>query len=388
MPRFENDYSGAEKRRQNDKRDRTVPNDNFGQIDYNFNNRRHGEEYVDMNSLYENSSKNEYEDFYTGRDDFDEQPRKSRRNPPPKKNKSKKTGQKIIALLAVLLIIFSSLAFSVLGKFNYTQGEKNQYVDSSSLVSGAGVTNVLVLGVDRRSENQTESRSDTMMLVSIDKKHNAIKMTSFLRDTWVYIPCKDTNQRLNAACTYGGYNGVRDTIEYNFGIKIDGYITADFEMFKVIVDSLGGVEVEVTEAEANEVTNHQKRYGGVTLESGTHNLTGEQALAYCRIRKIDTDFMRTQRQRTVMSAMINKVKHSNPISLYSMAKNAAPYIGTSLSKAQLTGFVLSALTCAGDIRQEKVPFDDTWRYANINGNSVIQIDLDENKEKLQEFIYN
>ena len=95
-----------------------------------------------------------------------------------------------------------------------------------------------------------------MMLISFDREHGCIKMTSFLRDSWVYIPVADKKQRLNAACTYGGYSGVVDTIEYNFGVDIDGYVVADFEMFKIMVDSIGGVEVEVTEKEANEVTNH------------------------------------------------------------------------------------------------------------------------------------
>lgn len=163
------------------------------------------------------------------------------------------------------------------------------------------------MGVDARSnESAEQTRSDTMMLVSVDSKHHAIKLVSFLRDTWVYIPSLEHEQRLNAACSDGGYKNVVETIEYNFGVKIDGYVVTDFEMFKVLVDSLGGVNVDVTEKEAKEVTNHPKRYGNVTLEAGDNKLTGEQALAYCRIRKIDTDFVRTQRQRTVMSAILKK----------------------------------------------------------------------------------
>lgn len=145
-----------------------------------------------------------------------------------------------------------------------------------------------------------------MMIVSVDSKHHSIKLVSFLRDTWVYIPSLGHEQRLNAACSDGGYKNVVETIEYNFGIDVEGYVVTDFEMFKVLVDSLGGVKIDVTEKEAKEVTNHPKRYGDVTLESGNNKLTGEQALAYCRIRKIDTDFVRTQRQRTVMSAILKK----------------------------------------------------------------------------------
>lgn len=159
-------------------------------------------------------------------------------------------------------------------------------------------------------------------------------------------------------------------------------------MFKVLIDSLGGVEVDVTEAEANEVTNHPYRYDHVTLESGKYKLTGEQALAYCRIRKIDTDFVRTQRQRTVMSAILDGAKHSGPFKLYRMAFRSAPYIETDLTKGQLLRFVADAGICiTGDMHQQKVPFEGTWEYANIQGNSVITINTEKNKEMLIDYIY-
>ena len=120
------------------------------------------------------------------------------------------------------------------------------------------------MGIDARSNESAEQTSDTMMLVSVDSKHHAIKLVSFLRDTWVYIPSLEHEQRLNAACSDGGYKNVVETIEYNFGVKIDGYVVTDFEMFKVLVDSLGGVNVDVTEKEAKEVTNHLNVHGNVT----------------------------------------------------------------------------------------------------------------------------
>ena len=159
-------------------------------------------------------------------------------------------------------------------------------------------------------------------------------------------------------------------------------------MFKTLVDSLGGVEVDVTEEEANEVTNHPARYGNVTLEAGKYKLSGEQALAYCRIRKIDTDFVRTQRQRTVMSAIIDGAK-SNPLKLYKMASNSAEYITTDLTKGEITKLIGMAGICiTGDMVQAKVPFDNTWEYASIQGNSVISINVEENKQMLIDYIYN
>ena len=296
----------------------------------------------------------------------------------------------IIAALIVIILIPSLLIAGVLGKINYDEHVDNRYVASVDLQKSPFVKNILLLGVDARPKEESEkSRADTMMLISLDVKHRCIKMTSFLRDTWVYIPEKDGYQRLNAASTYGGYSGVVNTIEYNFGVRIDGYVVADFEMFKVLVDSIGGVEVEVTKKEAKEVTKHKKRYGNVVLEEGKHILTGEQALAYCRIRKIDTDFKRTQRQRTVMTSILNEAKKAGPFTLYKMANRSAPYLETDLTKSQLMRIALFASMCLGDkMVQQKVPFEGTWKYANKGGASVISIDAQKNKELLKDSIFN
>ncbi len=440
LPRFDNEGFNPKKRINNDDRDRAVPDEeNYYSnvpVDLNFNNRQAGSgdvvdnqsrnNYVDINSYINDNSDNlngygddlqpplrsqrqrygdNQGDMLNGFERAGRQkapPKrsnqgsaKSNSKPPKKKKKGKlKKGKtiliSIIAILLAIIVIAVSLVNGVLGKIKYDEPKENEYIAASQLKSDPLVKNILLLGVDaRKNEESNESRSDSMMLISVDMKHHCIKMVSFLRDTWVYIPVRDKEQRLNAACQYGGYQGVVDTIEYNFGIDIDGYVIADFEMFKVLVDSIGGVEVEVTKKEAKEVTKHKKRYGNVKLEAGKHKLTGEQALAYCRIRKIDTDFVRTKRQRTVMTSIIKGMKDANLFTLYKMAANSAPYIETDLTKSQLKRIALRAGYCmTGDMFQQKVPFEGTWKYANIRGNSVISIDLDDNKEKLIDYIYN
>jgi LCP family protein required for cell wall assembly len=420
LPRFDNEGFNPKKRIDNDSRDRSVPDDenyySSTPIDLNFNSRgsdadvRDNQNAVDINSYLDNfdnlqppvrsarQSENDYvaeveRDYDAERRNKNAQ-RTSRAKPKKRRKRKLPTGKKIllsiIAIILVIVLLVVGLVNGALGRINYDDKSENQYVASSELESSSLVKNILLLGVDARSSDDDEtSRADSMMLVSVDMKHRCIKMVSFLRDTWVYIPSHNGEQRLNAACTYGGYSGVVDTIEYNFGIDIDGYVVADFEMFKVLVDSIGGVEVDVTEKEANEVTSHQKRYGNVTLESGKHTLTGEQALAYCRIRKIDTDFMRTKRQRTVMQSILKGVKSSNIFTLYGMAYKSAPYIETDLTKSELERFAISAVTClSGEMVETRVPFEGTWEYANKNGASVIAINVDKNKEDLIDFIYN
>ena len=425
MPRFENKGFNPDKRNRNEQADRTVPEEEnyygFSPVDLNFNNRENSiKNTADKNTVERqginpcNSSDRTLPDaeppqrFRSERaEDFrsvssDRNPRVQRertdrndrrgKNTTPKDKKKKPKINPGIAVLAVFLVIIIAVVGSVstvMGKVNYLEKEDNGYVSEDSLYSSSSVKNILLLGVDARSDEKAEqTRSDTMMLVSFDTKHKCIKIVSFLRDTWLYIPTLEYEQRLNAACSSGGYQGVVDAIEYNFGVAIDGYAVVDFEMFKTLVDSLGGVEVDVTEEEANEVTNHPARYGNVTLEAGKYKLSGEQALAYCRIRKIDTDFVRTQRQRTVMSAIIDGAK-SNPLKLYKMASNSAEYITTDLTKGEITKLIGMAGICiTGDMVQAKVPFDNTWEYASIQGNSVISINVEENKQMLIDYIYN
>lgn len=417
MPRFDEEGFNPKKRIDNDSRDRSVPvdEDYFNQNDFNsddvIDNQNTSD--IDLDAFMKEfdepkrSARQSADDFvpqvYVDRDaekrrENEERARKRRESsPPPRRkrkrnsgvNKAKNIFRAIIAVILAVIIGAGCFVGNAMGKVTYDDKRKNQYVSRSDLAHSSSVTNILLLGVDARNpKDDTASRSDSMMLISIDKAHNCIKMVSFLRDTWVYIPCIDKKQRLNAACQYDGYNGVVDTIEYNFGIDIDGYVVADFEMFKVLVDSIGGVEVEVSEKEAKEVTSHKGRYGNVKLDAGKYKLTGEQALAYCRIRKIDTDFMRAYRQRTVMQAILKSVKSANPIKLVSMASKAAPYIETNLSKAKIISSGLKALPCIGDMAEVRVPFDGTWQYATIGGASVITIDVDKNKEQLKDLIYN
>lgn len=373
MPRFENEGYNPEKRRNVD---RTVPVD---------------ENYYAEGYRGKGAGINPVDLDFNSRELPTPQPDNRQRangNKRKAKRKKQQRAKIIIAAVLVLVLVITATPLAVMARVNYNDKVKNQYVDNSALVSGSGVKNVLLLGVDARAgENADETRSDTMMLVSIDTRHNTIKLTSFLRDTWLYIPSLDYNQRLNAACSSAGYHGVVDAIEYNFNINIDGYAVVDFDMFEVLVDSLGGVEVDVSEAEANEVTNNPERYGWVTLESGKYKLTGEQALAYCRIRKIDTDFVRTERQRTVMMSILSGAK-SNPTRLLGMAYKSAPYIETDLSKGEIMSLAAGAVAClSGDFQQEKVPFDGTWDYATIQGNSVISINIEKNKEMLIDYIY-
>ena len=395
MPRFENEGFNPKKRIDNDNRDRSVPEDEnyYGRNNTDYddsvvdNQATDGYSYFDASSFSHGTQSRQRETDIPVKRSRDTQVKRKSRGASAVNGKQIAIG--VLAIILAVIVAGFGTVFSAMGKMTHDDKRKNQYVASSDLAHSSKVKNILLLGVDSRDpEDNTSSRSDSMMLISVDSEHKCIKMTSFLRDTWVYIPSEDSKQRLNAACSYDGYNGVVDTIEYNFGVDIDGYVVADFEMFKVLVDAIGGVEVEVTKAEADEVTNHEYRYGGVKLDEGKYKLTGEQALAYCRIRKIDTDFQRAYRQRTVMQAIMKSVKSANPLKLASMATKCAPYIQTNLSNSYIMSAAVSALSCMSTMVESRVPFDGTWKYETIRGNSVITIDVDKNKQMLIDNIYN
>ena len=316
--------------------------------------------------------------------------------PPPEKNNKKpkkKRGffRRIKALVLVAAIIFgigTGLIYFTFSSVNYTETghSKNVFLDSSSLMQSPMVQNILLIGVDRRNPDDS-SRSDTMLLVSVNSATRKIKLTSFMRDSYVYIPEMKTNAKLNAACTRGGAQTVMDTIEYNFNIKIDHYMMVDFTMFEDIIDGLGGVNVEVTEKEAvymRDIVHLQRVVSGESV-----HLNGNEALWYCRIRKLDSDFMRTGRQRKVMTALINKCKRTNPVELYKLMGDIVSRVETDMSPLSLTWLAVNGLIryLHYDIEQGSVPADGTWKSKSIDGQSVLSLDLNKNVKYLEEFIY-
>lgn len=320
-------------------------------------------------------------------------------------NGGKKHGKgfAVVCVILALIIGFGGIFFiaanGIVGKFEKAD-EIEHIEDVDSLVSESYVRNILLIGADR--ENGGASRSDSIMIASVNKITGRITVVSILRDTHLDIP-GERESKVNAAYAWGGANLLIQTIEQNFGIKIDDYATVNFEMFTALIDGLGGVEVDVTEDEADYI-NNRHRYGKEekpeTVPSGENvHLTGYQALWYARIRKLDSDFNRTERQRKVISAIVKDVKGKlNPIGVFgliSTAKDVAPYIETTLSTADFWSLVFSLMTCvvkSGSntdnlLVSAQLPFEDTWWYSSEWDGSSISIDLEENRELLYKLLY-
>lgn len=306
------------------------------------------------------------------------------------KTRKKKTGffgfvKRLFIVLFVLYFAVSAYIFSVVSNINYSRSDsaKNEYVSSYTLKKDLFVKNILFIGVDSRGEEN--SRSDTMILVSIDKRNRKIKLTSFLRDTYVTVPGHG-DMKLNAACFYGGPELVAETIEYNFSIKIDHYMLVDFEAFIDVVDALGGVDVEVTQAEAYYMNNTVKI---PSVKQGKNHLNGFITLWYCRIRYLDSDFNRTERQRKVISSILQSAKKQSPFTLAGLAKDVMPYIQTDMSPLELTFLSEGAglFYLHYDIAQQQVPYSGEYEDRLIDEQLVLYIDKDETARKIKEFIY-
>lgn len=309
----------------------------------------------------------------------------------PRKKKNKAGGKIVVAVLMMLLVCIIGLfgyGYSLLGEINYDDTiTENAYVDKSELFSSKSVTNILIIGSDKRDYDGTEGqRSDSMILFSIDKLHRQIKLTSFLRDSFVYIPDADYEDKLNASFSYGGPQLTMDTIEYNFGVDIDHYVIINFEIFTQLIDLMGGITVDgVTEDELYYMVN-TLHFDGVNV--GTNKLNGYKALWYCRMRYLDNDFYRTQRQRKVIKSVIKQAASTNLFTLMDIVKQVVPNIETDIPRNELLGLGVGAALSflRYDIVQQQIPASGTWWDENIDGSDVIALDLDENREILKNFI--
>ena len=257
------------------------------------------------------------------------------------------------------------------------------------------IFNILVIGCDSRKKGGV-GRSDAMILFSVNEATEKIHMTSIMRDSYVSIPGKGNN-RINAAYAFGGGNLLLDTIETNFGVDVDKYVSFDFYSFIDIVDSIGGIEIEVTEAEIPVLNSYVKELNKLNgrkedtyyvKESGLQHLNGTQALGYARIRYAgDGDFERTNRQRIVIAKVLEKAKTLNVLEINDLLNTFLPQIKTNLSQEEILSLLLKALEYLQyDLESHRLPVDDSWKYMRVNGMSVLGIDVEKNQKALKEFI--
>ena len=282
----------------------------------------------------------------------------------------------IIIVLLVVITIFGGKIFSKLASGGNT----------TQLASGKGVINILLVGQDGR-EDVEGSRSDSMMLVSVNKGTGKVKIVSLMRDMYVSIPGHDDN-RINAAYSLGGVKLLEQTIENDFQVKIDGNVQIDFESFKTIIDKVDGVEIELSQEEADYL-NTAYWQNGWSLSAGVQTLNGDQALAYSRIRQVgNSDFQRTERQRTVLMTVFRKVKGQGKLKMLSLAKDIYPMLDTDIGIGDMISLGTTAIGMdESDIETYRLPIDGGYTNQTIREMQVLVPDMEKNIAYLKELLF-
>ncbi len=245
---------------------------------------------------------------------------------------------------------------------------------SISMKKMDGVENILLFGVDT---NSYKGRSDVTMIISINHNTKKVSIVSLMRAMHVNIGVRNHNWGLlNAAYSYGGPALAIRTVESNFGIPIKGFVAVNFNSFVKIINALGGVTISLTPAEA--------RYLG--LRSGNNRLSGSQALSYSRIRKLDSDFQRNQRQRNVINSILNEMAASGGSTVY---KVATVILANTYTNLDLNQYVSKAPTYLAYQRQQlQLPSMDETRKFYVKGQEVWWFDMVKTQNRLVNFLMN
>lgn len=331
---------------------------------------------------------------------------KSNRPVNSRKRKKKKRKSHPILLILLLLIVLAIVTLLVVHSLLTTFASMTNYQESTHLAvreadvySSPKVKNILLIGTDARNSDET-SRSDAMIVASINEKKKTITLSSILRDSYVEIPGYGWN-RINAAYQWGGADLLINTIEHNFKIGIDSYVKVDFFSFIDLVNAVGGVDIDVDEAELTYVNGYLNEINALlgtpdanyidpnSTVYGMMHLNGAQALAYSRIRYIGTDFQRTARQREVINGVVASAKTCSIPTLFSAAEIILPQLTTDINNSDMATLIMKALLYINyDMVEYRVPADHTWSDLNADGiGEVLQIDFETNIQMLRETVY-
>ena len=259
------------------------------------------------------------------------------------------------------------------------------------------IQNILVFGVDSRGTDEIQCRSDSMMVLSVNKKNGDIKLVSLMRDTGVYIgdtysTASSSLDKLTHAYYYGGVGLLINTINRNFGLDIQRFIMFDFNTAADFIDLCGGVTIDVTADEvkyANINITEQSNAIGIDPPllsgGGVQELSGVQAIGWARIRYLDSDFVRTSRQRTVAMALIDNIRDMSIIDKAGLLHDCSGVFETNMTATELIKVGYRLIRGRGDMEEYRLPADNL--YSVQQNPWMMIIDFDAQRAALNEFIW-
>jgi LCP family protein required for cell wall assembly len=323
----------------------------------------------------------------------------------PKKNKmKKKQRQKFKIITAVALFLMAGILLGgayVLAKLNKMDriDIPKEEIATNDLATETqeameGYTSIALFGLDNRSNgNFTTGNSDAIIVASINNATSEIKMASIYRDTYLDIG-EDKFRKANAAYNSGGPKQAINMLNTNLDLNIEDYVSVDFNALVSVIDQLGGIEIELTDAEAGNLQGYIDEIAEMTGESnegvsgaGLQTLNGVQATAYSRIRYTQGwDYKRTERQRLVIEKIFEKAKKADLVKLNSILDTVLEDVSTSMSNADLLGLAKDAAKYS---MGESIGFPFEKQSGNVGslGDMVIPLDLEANVLKLHQFLY-
>lgn len=246
------------------------------------------------------------------------------------------------------------------------------------------IDNILLIGTDERDEEFTRSRADSMMILSINSRENTLRLVSLERAIGVSIPDVGDDW-LTHVFAYGGPELLLQTIRSYFKVDVSRYVRVNFYVFETAITDIGGVEIDLSETEAewlNDIAQEDK------FEEGLNRFDGPTALQYARIRKLDSDWHRIERQRKVIQAAIDQALTLSLDKIDLLADKLLPMIDTNLTNGEITSLLMEIPTLAGvQAQQMTLPAEDTyWSQTLDNGRVVVACDFEQNAEILDMFL--
>lgn len=266
--------------------------------------------------------------------------------------------------------------------------------DVTPVVQDKDIVNIALFGLDKRDKTEP-GRSDTIMILTVDKLHKKIKLSSIMRDTYVEVNGHGKT-KITHAFAYGGAQLAIRTINENFNMNIRDYASVDFFEFEKIIDSLGGVTIDVKPEEVSlindkvlEIADIEKSSDDKVTKSGIQLLNGKQAVGYTRVRyTAGGDFVRTDRQRTVLSALLTKIQASGKAAYPEVISKLLPFTETSMGSMDIVKLGISIFTSnISTIQQERFPVDGYCIGKMIDGVWYLSTDLKATTDQLHKYIY-
>lgn len=320
----------------------------------------------------------------------------------PKKKK------KFLIVIICILLVLAAAAGAVALYVNHTLGKVKRGslpADKKSLGISSDteekyksienkITNIAFFGVDRRNKSDSGS-SDSIIILTIDTKHNKVKMTSVMRDTYVHIDGHGKD-KITYAYEYGGAALAVKTLNENFKLNIEDYVTVDFFDLQKIIDKLGGVQIDVQPDEIQYMNGYLKELTKLDniqyvpqTKAGPQVLDGLHAVAYSRIRyTTGGDFVRTERQRTVLMQLLNKVKGGGSLKLASNINDLLPYVETSMTNMKILNMGTDVMKLGvNNIEQERFPIDGYCSGLYVNNVWYLNIDTDVTSKQIDDYIF-